>query len=229
MPLDATQSRSTPSFRFPGADTRSVIIGATGTGKTTFGFWLLSHARFDKRPWIIVDYKGEDLIDQIGVPPIQRLRTGKMPGKRGLYVMSPRPDEDDAVEDWLWQIWAKGNIGLFIDETTLLPHRHAWKAILRQGRSKLIPVIACTQRPVDCERETFTEASYFALFRQGSLDDAKTVKNYTQFPASRLPERHAWWIDVARNLQMHLRPVPGPDYISSRLREHVPYNWFFGR
>jgi hypothetical protein len=87
-------------FRFPGADSRTVVIGATGTGKTTFGLWLLSHMRFDKRPWVIMDYKGEALLDDVGFPPLRPLRLGKMPGKRGVYVVSPRPGHSGRGETW---------------------------------------------------------------------------------------------------------------------------------
>jgi hypothetical protein len=76
-----------------------------------------------------------------------------MPRKPGLYRMRVDPQDEDNLEQWLWDVWKRGNIGLFIDEVALVPQKHAFKAILRQGRSKLIPVIACTQRPVGCDRE----------------------------------------------------------------------------
>lgn len=217
-------------FRFPGGDTRTVVIGATGTGKTTFGAWLLSHARFDKRPWVILDYKREELFDLVGFPPLQQLRVGAMPRKRGLFIMSPRPDDDDAIEDWLWKIWEKGNVGLFVDEATLLPGQHAFKAILRQGRSKRIPVIACTQRPVDIEREVFTEANFISVFRVQDERDYKTIRGFirNQDVDKPLAERHSFWYDVARNLLLRLGPCPRPEAIVERFRDVVPYSWFFG-
>lgn len=219
-------------FRLPGGDSRTVFIGATGSGKTTGAAWLLSHANFEARPWVLVDFKGEPTFDDIGAPPIQGLGLGSMPGKRGLYRIEPRPDQDDELETWLWSIWERGNVGLFIDEAALLPRQSAWKAILRQGRSKRIPVIACTQRPVGVDRETFSEAGYFAVFgRMTYPDDQKLV---SLFLGGRreidepLPRHHFWWFDVAQQLLMRLRPVPEPDTIVSRIRDRAPRRFWLG-
>lgn len=216
-------------FRFPGGADRTVVIGATGTGKTTFAAWLLSHARFDARPWVIFDYKREELFDVVGAPPLQHLRLGKLPKKRGVYIVSPRPDQDDEVEEYLWQIWEHGNIGIFVDEATLIPRQSAFKAILRQGRSKRIPVIACTQRPVDVEREVFTEANYVSLFRVQDDRDYKTIRGFIRDARidGELPQRHSWWYDVAQNLLIQLRPCPGPVSIADRMRANVPYSHNF--
>lgn len=216
-------------FRFPGGDTRTIVIGATGTGKTTFAAWLLSHARFDVRPWVVIDYKGEELFDEIGMPPIQRLRLGQIPKRKGLFIVSPRPGEEDDVEAWLWRIWEKGNIGIFVDEATLLPSQNAVKAILRQGRSKRIPLIACTQRPVDIEREFFTEANFVSLFRVQDERDYKTIRGFIRNAGidAELPQRWSYWYDVARNLLLTLKPCPDPVSIASHMRQVVPRNWFF--
>lgn len=217
-------------FRFPGGDTRTIVIGATGTGKTTFGAWLLSHARFDKRPWVIIDYKQEELFEDVGSPPIQRLSLGRIPKRKGLYIVSPRPGEDDEVEDWLWKVWSKGNIGIFVDEATLLPSQNAVKAILRQGRSKRIPIIACTQRPVDIEREFFTEANFVSVFRVQDERDYKIIRGFLRNTSidQELPQHWSYWYDVARNLLLKLQPCPKPDIIANRMRAEAPRNWFFG-
>src|SRR4029077_19733455 len=150
----------------PGGDARTTIIGATGTGKSTCGVWLLSRQRFDKRPWIAIDFKREALFDAVGIPPIRELELNEQPPRRpGLYIVSPRPDQDEALEAWLWRVWERENIGLFVDEAALMPDRDAFRAVLQQGRSKRIPVIACTQRPVDVKRALFSEASFFAVYR----------------------------------------------------------------
>jgi hypothetical protein len=205
------------------------VIGATGTGKTTCGAWLLSHQRFDKRPWIIVDFKLEPIFDAVGFPPIEQVSVTKKPprDKGKLYLVSPRPDQDDALEDFLWRIWEKGECGLFIDEATLMPDRDAFRAILQQGRSKRIPVIACTQRPVDVKRGLFSEASFFCVYRLQDRRDAKVIEGFIPTDLSApLPGPHAWrWYDVAHNELLTMAPVPKPDDIALALRERLPVTY----
>jgi hypothetical protein len=213
-------------FRFPGGDSRTTVIGATGTGKTTCGAWLLSHQRLDLRPWILVDFKREGLFDAVGFPPIRELSLrDRPPSKPGLYLISPRPDEDDALDAWLWKVWERENTGLFIDEASLMPDKDAFRAILQQGRSKRLPVIACTQRPVDVKRGLFSEASYFAVYRLQDKRDAKIIEGFVPADLGQpLPGPHAWrWYDVAANELISMRPVPPPDEIADGLRDAAPH------
>lgn len=236
------------TLRFPNGAHRTVIIGPTGSGKTVAGAFVLSRQDFTKRPWVALDFKGEELWDQLGRPPMRELRLGEMPGKKGLYRMHVNPGQDDALEEWLWKVWKKGNIGLFCDEASLLPQKDAFKAILRQGRSLLIPVIACTQRPVDCDVEIFTESQFRMLFgiedfyrdypRIRGLfgnQDVKTLLAERDALAARheknLDMRQRWplWYDAPRKSLTILRPVPPPDSIIGGLKQAVPYSYGFGR
>lgn len=217
-------------FVLPGAEDRTAIIGGTGTGKTTFGAWVLSKQHLKARPWVALDFKNEELWDMIGDPPMRPLKLGKLPGKNGLYRLSIRPNEDDALEDWLWRVWEHGNIGLFCDEASLIPQKAAFKAVLRQGRSKHIPVIACTQRPVDCDREIFTESQYVSVFRLDDKRDYKIVQGFTrEAPIEKpLPPYHSYWYDKRRNALHILNPVPDGSTIAARIKAETPYSWFLG-
>ena len=161
---------------------------------------------------------------------MRKLRLGQMPGKLGLYDMHVNPGQEDQLEDWLWKIWAKGNVGLFCDEVSLIPQRDAFKAILRQGRSKLIPVIACTQRPVDIDREVFTESQYKMIFRLDDVRDYKTVQGFTRGAAidKPLPRHWSYWYDGPRSRLLTLQPVPKPVIIAARLKQVAPYSWGLG-
>ncbi len=220
-------------FILPGAEDRTVVIGPTGSGKTVFGAFLLSKQRFDKRPWVCLDFKREVLWDKVGTVAMRKLRVGEMPGKRGLYRMPVRPDEDDALEDWFWKIWRRGNVGIFVDEVSLVPQKKAFKAILRQGRSLRIPVISCTQRPVDCDREVFSEAQYRACFGLGDDRDYLVIKGLfgrTDIRADldKLPRHWSlWWDDKQRQL-MTLRPGPAPNTVAVDLRAVAPRSVFLG-
>lgn len=235
------------TIRLPGGGDRTVIIGPTGSGKTIFGAWLLGLQRFDKRPWVALDFKGEELWYRVGDPPMRRLRLGSMPGKRGLYRMDVNPGDEDELEEWLWRVWKKENIGLFIDEVSLVPRKAAFKAILRQGRSKRIPVIACTQRPVDCDREVFSESQYRVLFGiedmtrdypvikglfgNGDIREALARRDGMAAREERDPDARQRWTlyyDARQRKLDTLRPVPPPVSIASRLKDVAPYNFFLG-
>lgn len=215
----------------PGAEDRTIAIGQTGSGKTVLLAWLLSRQRFDRRPWVLIDFKNETLWDEIGTPPLRRLSVNDMPGKRGLYRLRVSPWEDHALERWLERIWERENCGLLVDEASLMPKREAFKAILRQGRSKLLPVLAGTQRPVDCDREIFTEAQYRALFGiEDVARDYPIIKGlFGSLDVRKMPPRHwCYWWDAKRRTLETLQPVPDPFTIAARLRKAVPYSWTFG-
>ncbi len=224
-------------FVLPGAADRTVIIGQTGTGKTILGAWLLSKQRFDKRPWVCIDFKGEELWDRIGDPPMRTLKLGQMPGKSGLFRMHVRPDQDDELEQWFWDIWERARrgkgCGIFVDEVSLVPQKAAFKAILRQGRSLRIPVIACTQRPVDCDREVFTEAQYRAFFGLEDARDYQVIRGLfggrdVKDEAVKLKRHWSLWYDVKQKQLTMLKPCPSPATVAADLKRVAPYNWFLG-
>jgi hypothetical protein len=219
-------------FQMPGASDRTVIIGPTGSGKTIGGAWILSRQRFDKRPWVALDFKGEELWDKVGDPPMRPLKLGQLPGKTGLYRLEVLPGSEDELEAWLWKIWAKENVGLFIDEVSLVPQKAAFKAILRQGRSKRIPVISCTQRPVDCDREVFSESQYRMLYGVEDKRDWQTIQGLFQHSQldvlKPLPRHCSYWYDAKQKFCWRLKPTPKPDTIASEIRQAVPYSWWLG-
>jgi hypothetical protein len=220
-------------FVLPGAADRTVIIGQTGSGKTIQGAWLLSKQRFDKRPWVALDFKGEELWDRVGDPPMRPLKVNQMPGKRGLYRMDVHPGQEDELEDWLWKIWDRGNVGIFVDEVSLVPQKNAFKACLRQGRSKLIPIIACTQRPVDCDREVFSEAQYRSFFGLEDARDYQVIRGLfggrdIRDEATRLKRHWSLWYDVKQKSLSVLKPCPSPATVAHELKAVAPYSWFLG-
>lgn len=213
------------AFRLPGATDRTTIIGATGTGKTTCGLWHLAQQRLELRPWVAIDFKRELLFDDVGFPPIQQIDFGTVPKHPGLYLLSPKPGEEDELNAWLWKIWAKENIGLYIDEAALMPKGPAMQAILQQGRSKRLPVIACMQRPVGVVRQFFSEASFFCLYRLQDVRDYDVIRGFIRGDALRdLPPHHWFWYDVPRNCLLTMGPVP-EDTIVPELKARVPYSW----
>jgi|SRR5579862_259073 len=213
------------AFRFAGGDQRTTILGATGSGKSTCGLWMLAHQRLDRRPWVIFDFKRESFFDAVGFPPIRPLALDdKAPRKPGLYLVSPRPGEDDAVEALLWRIWESENCGLYVDEAPLMPRGDAFPACIQQGRSKAIPIIACTQRPVGVARGLFSEANFVAVYDVLDRRDYKLIEGVV--PASMaepLPPYHWHWFDRSRRTVLRMAPVPPPEQVADQLAARAPY------
>lgn len=195
------------SPRFPTKKNRMVIIGRTGSGKTQAAVWHLSRTNFDEMPWVIFNFKGDELID--GIEKAVHIPLGVIPASPGLYVVHPLPSQQGEVEDYLWQLWEHGNVGIYIDEGFMLGINKAFEAILTQGRSKNIPVIVLSQRPAWITRFVFSEADFFQVFHLNDRRDKKTVEAFVpQNLSMRLPDYHSFYYDVGRDSLCKFKPVP---------------------
>ena len=204
-------------FRFPSDTQRIAVTGRTGSGKTVLGAWILSESAIDRKPYIMIDYKGDDLLGEI--PYVNELALkDKIPKHPGLYIVRAIPDlDDDAMENFLWKIWAKENTGLYVDEAYMIPKGASYNAILTQGRQKKIPVISLSQRPVLCSKFVFTEADFYSVFALQWIGDRKKVGEYVpDYLHEDLPQYWSHYHDVQQNHTFRLRPVPSPDDILER-------------
>lgn len=204
-------------WRLPGLEDRVTINGKTGSGKTVAGAWLLSQARFDVQPFIVLDFKEEKLFNQIA--RIKRMTIDDaLPSDPGLYLLPMIDRSSDEIEDWLWTVWRRGKIGLFVDEGYLLPDKQAWRALLVTGRSRKIPLYTLSQRPVKLPRFTISESNFYMLFHLNDKRDRKTVSEYTPDNDvwnmdERLKPYHSRWYDMDRDFSTVLKPVPHMDRI----------------
>lgn len=210
-------------FSLPGPRDRLAVLGRTGSGKTHFAAWALSHANWPAVPWVIIDYKYDPLIKQI--PQLEEIGVdAKIPKHPGLYVVHPLPIEQEQVEGLLWRVWKKGNTGLWVDEGHILPDKGSLQALLSQGRSKSIPLIVLSQRPVWLNRFVLSESGYFSVFSMNDKRDRQTIASF--LPGidleKKLPARHSYYYDVANDRAFLMRPVPGRDDILNRFVERNP-------
>ncbi len=209
-------------FRMPADSERYVIVGSTGSGKTQFGAHVLSYANYDKRPWVIFDYKGDALLSDI--PRLEEIGIkDKLPKTRGLYVVRPVPNEEELVEKMLWDIWKREKTGVFIDEGYAIPDKGGLQALLTQGRSKKIPMILLTQRPAFLSRFVFSEADMFSIFRLNDARDRKTVQYFTPSNIGKeMPEFHSRYYDVKKDYSSTLAPSPSAEDILEKFDERAP-------
>jgi len=206
-------------FRLPAATNRVSIVGRNGSGKTVMAAWLLAQANTRSKPWVIVDFKGEEFLSNIpGVEEITLRQTAKKPG---VYIVHPVPDED-GIEDFLWRIWQRGKTGVYVDEAHMLHGSSAFQALLTQGRSKGIPMITITQRPSWVSRFVFSEADFYSIFHLNDRRDRNIVAQFIPQDLERpLPEYHSYWHDVKRYKTFHLQPVPDQDKIADQIASRL--------
>lgn len=198
---------STP--RLPGWSDRIAILGRTGSGKTVAGIWHLSNFDLRVMPFVVVDFKGDPGIAKLSLPVLEGWSLPPQ-GKGGAFVIRPLPGEMSEVEAWLWSLWERGRCGLFVDEGYLLKDSEAFNAILMQGRTKKIPVITLSQRPVWLPRAVWSESSFFQVFALNDLRDRQTVSNFVHvdFSRLRLNAHESIYYDVGRDLLFKFSPVP---------------------
>lgn len=222
-------------FYWPRDDEHVAVVGRNGTGKSQLGFFLLALRDHKKRITIALDYKREELFRKL--KNVRDLApTAALPKEPGLYVVRAIPEIDDEnVDNLLWRILDRERMGLFADEGYMLPNdgkSRPFKAILTQGRSKRIPVITLSQRPVGVTPFAFTEAAHLIGFHLNDKDDRKVIERRAGADffsgIENLPAFHSKWYSVKKNRSFVIAPVPPADEIAASIdAQLVPVRrWF---
>ena len=208
-------------FRLPRQDERSVIVGRTGSGKTQAAVWQLSLRDYDRKPWIVFDFKGDRLIADI--PRTQEISlSDAIPAKPGIYIARPLPHQREEVDDFLARIWATENCGVYADEGYMLTGLKWFRECLTQGRSKSIPMIVLSQRPRHLDRFVWSEADFFQAFTLNLLDARVTVNDWLPgYRDVKLPAFWSIWYSVKDDLTLKLKPVPEADQILDTFKQRT--------
>lgn len=199
------------AIRLPGPTHKTAIVGRTGSGKTVAAVWLLSQSDFDERPWIVLDYKHDELINSIG--RAERVGYEELPDLPGVYILTVLPGDEERVDAWFKQVWERENLGVLVDEGYMIDPRSQWfNACLTQGRSKRISMVILSQRPVWLSRFVFSEADFFLVFDLTHSKDQDKVSEYLRDDERHLLERplppyHSFFYDVAEKRLEVLGPV----------------------
>jgi len=207
--------------RLPNNSQRIAVIGRTGSGKTQAAVWQLSRRNFLSMPWVVFNFKGDELIDSI--PFADHVEVGHIPKRAGIYIVHPLPGQLAEMQSYLWALWGRENVGLFCDEGYMMGDDEAFLACLTQGRSRRIPMIVLTQRPAWISRFVFTESQFYQVFSLTDRRDWKTVSQFIpddgRMETTVLPEFHSWYYDVGKNKLFVLAPVPSEDEILGSIRK----------
>ena len=199
--------------RLPNTSQRLFIVGRTGSGKTVAALWQLSEQSIESMPWVIYDFKTDEHIGAI--PGARPLDLDSLPVEPGVYIVRPLPDETEKVEQQMWKIWEHERIGFFVDEAYMVGNDNAaFRALLTQGRSKHIPAIVCSQRPVWVSRFVLSESDFFQIFHLNDKRDRDTLTALV--PANlgkRLPDYHSFYYDVGKDDLAEFSPVPNVESI----------------
>jgi hypothetical protein len=220
-----------PEPTAPGLDNRTVIIGSTGSGKSVAGAHKLLRYRemWPDFPWVIFNPKCDKLLDSIGA---ERADLSARLGKRALgpsmRIYSPVPesdDDDEHVNAIIDQAMWHGNVGLFFDEGYSVPkNSKSYRRAQTQGRSKQVPIITLTQRPVWLDRFTFSEASFYQVFALATENDRKRVREDVgiNLKETELPKYCSHWVEVSTGRRSIFSPGPTEGEILQRFHDLKP-------
>lgn len=215
IPIDGNK------LRLPGDRDRLTIIGPTGSGKTHAAVWHLSNASFDRKPWVVINPKREELID--GIDGAYSMDLNDTPKYPGIYDVQPIPSDAPLVDALLVRIWDNENIGVWMDEGLMFGTGDGIDALFTQGRSKRIPMIMLMQRPVWVSRFAVSEATFIQYFGLSDERDQRTVQAFApNLPTSQhLDTYHSFYYDVPRKRNFHFKPMPTSDKILDKINSRL--------
>lgn len=220
----------------PHSDEHVAIVGRNGTGKTQFGWWIVSERDLANGQNFIIDYKGEELFSSSN--RVREIGVTERPKENGLYIIHavPLEHEQNQMREFLWWVWKTGNKGLIVDEGYMIPHEKdgPLQALYTQGRSLRTPVITLSQRPVGVNRFAFSEASHTIVFDLNDDRDKDTIKMFTPkgfmewvppgfgdvdpYTGDRLlPKFHSKWYNKKDNSRFVLEPVGDAGEITDKI------------
>jgi hypothetical protein len=204
--------------RGPGNENRTVAVGRTGTGKTVAGLWHLCNYPVDREPWVLIDFKRDKNINSI--ENLQEIGFDYVPSKKddGVFIIHALPSDCKGtlkqkapIDEYLTKLWERENIGIFVDEGYVIGECEGLELCLTQGRSKRIPMIGCTQRPVWISRFWFSEASFVQCFDLTDVRDKQTVQSFIPIDFDEelpLKKHQSFYYDVSEDELFRLNPCP---------------------
>ena len=157
---------------------RTLLVGATGTGKTYLAQRLVASA-----PRLVVIDPKSTLRGQWGLSEYERVRRKVTRGEPVRARFAPEPGGEAGYERVLEDVYHAGNTLVYIDEVygVVPPGRPAgpyFTALYTRGREMGIGVIAATQRPAWVPLFIASEAQNFIMFALLFARDKKRMAEF---------------------------------------------------
>jgi len=187
------------------AGKHAVIIGQNGSGKSQMLMYL---ARHNSQRVVIFDTKidndflslarGDEVLQVANnyQEMIEILNRGDF----DYLILRPQDfelSEPEALDNYLKALAKCKNLSIFIDEAYQLHTAGraypGYISILTRGRSRNLSLIVCTQRPSWVSTFTFSEPSYFFVYRLILTKDIKKVSEFVPIPEEWDIERFAYY------------------------------------
>lgn len=149
-----------------GPTDRVLIVGRTGSGKSTLARTMF----YGSRSIVVIDPKHEEVLarGQIASTPAEFRQL--YPQKSTRIVFRPDPEDKRAsdVDEVIRRVLRYGRTRLLLHETVdyakpvyIVP---ALRRAIMTGRSLMVPVVSCSQRPVGLHNTVISEAEHAFIF-----------------------------------------------------------------
>ncbi len=213
-------------FKWPSDSDRCMIIGMTGTGKTRAAVHQLSHRSINDMTWIAMDFKGDDTLAQMPVTDIMDIDE-EIPSNPGLYYLKVEPSRRGAATtEFFKRAYERGECGILIDETLAIGNANeGFNLCLFLGRSRKVPMIMCTQRPVGMEVNARNQATFWQIFKIRNKKDRDSLREDVPEELidleKPLPQYQSYWFDVARDYTAKLKPTPPEEESFERIMRRM--------
>ncbi len=217
--------RPIPTPRQAGIDVsledRWLILGATGTGKTTYARELLKHLHriYGEVPARILDSKGYgDFIQWHGNGGLWASEDVPPPITQGIQVWQPGVDDQDAYAEWFDQILrTPGPAITLIDEISSIGKKKGeapreFERLLKQGRALGKLTINCSQEMAGVPKQIKSQTTHVVRFRMATTGYDNQQANHIMGRENNDPEPSAQYGFFYRRIDKLMAPIEYASY-----------------